>query len=230
MPLKTSGVKGGRPPSFFQRRRRCRQIPPLDISIARATVLVKRDRGDKSLTIPIQPKSKLWPLLFDLDIELHDRLQSEGCKHCGSRLDCANYERKPRGGPDLEGDVFQLRLSLCCSSPSCRLRAAPPSTRFLGRRVYLGVAVVLLSSFHQGPSPKRTKALATALGVGRRTIDRWSKWWREDFQQSRPWRRLRGLLLRADEPVPRRFILVFDAESDAKNQSLMMSFLCGPSP
>ena len=125
-------------------------VSSLDFSVVRAKVLSTRDRRGENLTNPILGQSKLWPLLFRLDVVLRDELQAKGCKHCGSRLDRADYERKPRGGPDLRGDVFQLRLSLCCSSPSCRRRATPPSTRFLGRRVYLGAAVVLVSALHQG--------------------------------------------------------------------------------
>jgi hypothetical protein len=98
--------------------------------------------------------------------------------------------------------------------------------RFLDRRVYLGIVVVLLGAFRQGPSPTRVKILTEVFGADRRTIERWCRWWRDDFQQSSLWRRLRGLMLLADEPVPRRFVLAFDADSDPQKQSSMMSFLC----
>ena len=51
------------------------------------------------------------------------------------------------------------------------------SVRFLGRRVYLGLAVVLVSA-----------RLGLALGVGQRTISRWRGWWREQFPQTPLWR------------------------------------------
>ena len=51
------------------------------------------------------------------------------------------------------------------------------SVRFLGRRVYLGLAVVLVSA-----------RLGLALGVGQRTISRWLGWWREQFARLPLWR------------------------------------------
>ncbi len=38
------------------------------------------------------------------------------------------------------------------------------------------------------------------------------------------------MILLADEPVPRRFVLTFDAESDPEKQSSMMTFLFDGSP
>ena len=50
------------------------------------------------------------------------------------------------------------------------------STRFLGRRVYLSLAVVLVSA-----------RLGTQLGVTRRTLARWQTWWREQFPLTPLW-------------------------------------------
>jgi hypothetical protein len=175
----------------------------------------------------IPPKSKLWPILFRMDVELRDKMQSEECKHCGKRLDRADYRRRPRGGSELSGDVFQLRLSLCCSARACRRRANPPSTRFLGRRVYLGPVIVLLSALRQGTNAKSLQALSVAFGVGKRTIQRWIGWWRDEFQSSPLWRLLRGRLLHAHEPVPRRLVCAFDAAENSDSLSRLMSFFCG---
>jgi hypothetical protein len=46
-------------------------------------------------------------------------------------------------------------LSLCCSRDGCRRRMTPPSVRFLGRRVYLGAVLVLVSAMQQGSLPGR---------------------------------------------------------------------------
>ena len=56
------------------------------------------------------------------------------------------YGRKPRGLPDGidPGPVLPVRFSFCCSVDGCRRRHTPPSVRFLGRKVYLSVMVVLL--------------------------------------------------------------------------------------
>jgi len=163
-------------------------------------------------------------------MDLRDKSRSRGCKYCGGRLHQANYPRKPRGSAGALSDALKQRLALCCGSSSCRRRTLRPSVRFLGRRVYLGIIVVLAAAFRQGANPTRVKILTDVLGADRRTIERWCRWWRETFQQSSVWRQLRGLIFQAEEPPPRRFVLVFDAEADPKNQARMMSFLCGSSP
>lgn len=68
----------------------------------------------------------------------------------------------------------------------------PPSVRFLGRRVYLGAVVVLVSAMAQGVTAKRASSLRELCGVSVRTLRRWRKWWRERFVRSRLWRELRG--------------------------------------
>ena len=181
-----------------------------------------------SQTLP--PSSSLWPILFQIDEGLRDKCRSLSCRFCGGKLHSANFLRKPRGYADGFSEGHRLRFGLCCASSSCRRRTLPPSARFVGRRVYLGIIVVLLGAFRQGPSPTRVKTLTETFGVDRRTIERWCQWWRDDFQQSSLWRRLRGMILLADEPVPRRFVLTFDAESDPQKQSSMMSFLLDGSP
>ena len=82
------------------------------------------------------------------------------------------YRRKPRAVTDLSsGDEW--RFSFCCAVEGCRRRTNPPSVRFLGRRVYLGVLVVLVSACCQGMSSKRVRILGEELGVDRRTLERW---------------------------------------------------------
>lgn len=61
------------------------------------------------------------------------------------------------------------------------------SVRFLGRRVYLALAVVLVSARRAGPTPAAAR-LSTELGVARRTLQRWRAWWREQFPQTPLWR------------------------------------------
>ena len=86
-------------------------------------------------------------------------------------------------------ESYQSRLSFCCAEEGCRRRTTPPSVRFLGRRVYLGVIVVLISALAHGLSAKRRQWLIDALGVPAPTLWRWQHWWREVFAQE-PWWRL----------------------------------------
>ena len=178
-----------------------------------------------SHTVP--PKASLWPILLRIDESLRDAWQKHGCRHCGGRLDRADYRRKPRGAPDeLDDDVaLRLRLSLCCAAEVCRRRTAPPSARFLGRRIYLGVIVTLVAALQQGATPIRVRKLSEVFGVDRRTIERWRRWWRDEFGSSAAWRLDRGRFPFPEEPAPRRLVLTFEAFEDPTQQARLMSHL-----
>ena len=64
--------------------------------------------------------------------------------------------------------------------------------RFLGRKVYVGAVVVLATVFQYGPSKKSVTALSSLLGITRRTLVRWRRWWSTAFATSRFWTSLRG--------------------------------------
>jgi hypothetical protein len=72
------------------------------------------------------------------------------------------------------------------------------SVRFLGRRVYLALAVVLVSARRAGPTPAAAR-LGTQLGVARRTLQRWRDWWQEQFPLTPLWR---AACARFMPPVP----------------------------
>jgi hypothetical protein len=123
--------------------------------------------------------------LLALDRELARAAKQRGCPRCGGVLDVANYQRKPRGGPFALDDEQSRRLSLCCRSDGCRLRVTPPSVRFLGRRVYISVVVLLGGVLRQGPTRWRADALRSVVGADRRTLERWRRWWVERIGLSR---------------------------------------------
>lgn len=131
--------------------------------------------------------TRFFDLLYGLDLDLAAQTQALGCP-CGGRLDRSTFPRKPRGGPADLSPVHEKRQSFCCHRDGCRSRTTPPSLRFLDRRVYFGVSVILLSAMTHGVSPRRVTALRAELGVDRRTLVRWRKWWRELFPASRFWR------------------------------------------
>lgn len=147
---------------------------------------------------------KLYELLLRIDVELWERARSEGCRHCGGPLHAAHYPRKPRGGPEQLPEGYDRRLSLCCAHEGCRRRSTPPSVRFLGRRVYLGAVMALVSVLQNGPKARPVGQLRELLGVSRRTIRRWCRWWTKDFVQTRLWRAERGRVMPAvrEESLP----------------------------
>lgn len=103
-----------------------------------------------------------------------------GCPACGGPLHRSDYERKPRGAQIApEGEASVRRFSLCCGREGCRKRTLPPSLRFLGRRVYLGVVVIVASLVAQALG--HASALGGATGVPTRTTRRWLSWWRGAF-------------------------------------------------
>jgi len=127
---------------------------------------------------------KFPALLLRIDHELAEQTRSEGCG-CGGALHRADYPRKPRGCPREVRPDYSLRLSFCCAR--CRKRSTSKSVRFLGRRVYLALAVVLVSARRAGPTPAAAQ-LGTQLRVARRTLQRWRDWWQQQFPLTPLWR------------------------------------------
>ena len=130
---------------------------------------------------------RLYAFLEQVDEDFASEARSRGCEHCGGALHRGDYARKPRGGPSWE-----KRHSFCCSQEGCRKRKTPPSVRFLGRRVYVGVVVVLVSAMMNGPNERRLQRLQQDLPVDRRTLERWRQWWTELFVQGAFWQAARG--------------------------------------
>jgi hypothetical protein len=151
--------------------------------------------------------ARFWPVLFAIDQDLAETIREQGCS-CGGRLHCANYLRKPRGTPVQLSEPQCLRLSFCCDRDGCRKRTAPPSVRFLGPKVYLGVIVILISAMQQGPTPRRVRELSKHFGADRRTIARWQVFWREHFPQTHFWKTARARLIPAVEIVSLPYSLV----------------------
>ena len=132
--------------------------------------------------------------LLAVDEELAEQVRAAGCPHCGGRLDRADYARKPRGGLlAAAAEQWSRRLSLCCAREGCRRRATPPSVRFLGRRVYVEVVVLLACA--RALADNGLQAVNEATGVPRRTVGRWLVWWRTTFIASALWSELRARLV-----------------------------------
>ena len=142
--------------------------------------------------------ARFWSVLFAIDQDIAETARKEGCS-CGGRLHYANYLRKPRGTPVQLPEPQRVRLSFCCDRDGCRKRTTPPSVRFLGRKVYLGVIVILISAMRHGPTPRRVRELAKRFNADRRTIARWQVFWREHFPLTRFWKIARARLVPAVE-------------------------------
>lgn len=130
--------------------------------------------------------------LREIDEVIAAKVAAARCPHCAGPLHWANYRRKPRWGRVIAdpGTDLMLRHSLCCGTRGCRRRSLPPSLRFLGRRVYLEVVVIMASVFAQVVATARAAAAST--GVPARTLLRWGIWWHEAFPASSFWLALRA--------------------------------------
>jgi len=135
--------------------------------------------------------SRCFDLLLKFDEDLAAEARRAGCA-CGGALHSARYERKPRGGPAGLGPESAMRFSFCCATEGCRRRVTPASLRFLGRKVFFGVLVLLLPVLRDGPTPARLDRLCERFGVNVRTVRRWCRFWRETFVASRVWQVARG--------------------------------------
>jgi hypothetical protein len=136
----------------------------------------------------------LWALLTQIDADLAVQACTQGCPHCAGALHRSNYRRKVWALMKKTA-MEAWRDSFCCAEEGCRRRMTPGSVRFLGRRIYAGFIVVLLTALRHGLSAPRVAALQEHLGVDRRTLERWRQWWLQHFAPGRPWRAARGRFL-----------------------------------
>ncbi len=170
----------------------------------------------------------LYDQLLTFDRDLAAEAQAAGCA-CGGRLHSARYPRKPRGGPAELGADYATRLSFCCAVKGCRQRTTPASVRYLGRRVYLGAVVVLVTAMQGGITAARATQLRELLGVTVRTLKRWRAWWRETFVASAFWKGVKGRFVppvevaRLSASLLERF-----AGADERTQLLHMLVFLGP--
>jgi hypothetical protein len=136
--------------------------------------------------------AKLFVALVELDAKCAARIREAGCAECGGPLDRADYDRKPRGDLGEAAGAYTRRISFCCRRKGCRRRATPPSLRFLGRKVYFAVLVVVASIVGRGTDLVGRSRPRHVEGVPVRTVRRWLEWWRIGFARSAFWSEAKG--------------------------------------
>ena len=166
--------------------------------------------------------TRFYELLLGFDRQIAETAHADRCQKCGAALHWGSWERKPRGGRvDLE-PRHRLRFSLCCAADGCRKRETPGSLRFLGRKVYFGAMVVLISAMQSGLNPVRMKRLKELVGVSRRTVLRWRNWWCTVFTMSPFWRVHRGFAPAArDADLPASLLQSFAGAIEQQLISLL---------
>lgn len=141
---------------------------------------------------------EFFVMLEEADQRTVQQAVALGCAVCGGPLHRADFVRKPRGALIApEGEEFVKRFSLCCGREGCRKRLTPPSLRFLGRRVYLGVVVIVASFVAQAFATAHT--LRQKTGVPALTVRRWLGWWGGTFISTEVFVAIRARLVGVDE-------------------------------
>lgn len=136
---------------------------------------------------------RLFYQLYNIDKETAQRYRQWPCPHCGDPLYFANYYRKPRGEPEGIPEEYFIKFSLCCGTQGCRQRLSPPSTRFLGRKVYWSPVILSIITDCQNHFKGKTLAdLTRHTGISRHTLKRWLGFFRNTFPASPTWRKIRG--------------------------------------
>lgn len=133
---------------------------------------------DISMIANVIQEPRFFQFLAAIDSDLVSRTRMQGCSFCGDVLHSACYPLKPQGrSVELETTAPTMRKSFC--GDKCRRRTTPESVLFLGRRVYPGFIMVLLSCMQCGVTDTPINELQLHFGVARRTLQRWRHWWRE---------------------------------------------------
>jgi hypothetical protein len=142
--------------------------------------------------------SKFHKLLFRFDQDIASKTRADRCPYCGGKLHVANYLRHPRGIHGTEHEQANLRFSFCCGREGCRRRVTPPSVRFLGRKVYSGATVVLVTAMRCRDTKQAVNRIKALFGVGNKTLQRWRIWWQEYFPKTIFWTIAKGYF---SEPI-----------------------------
>lgn len=179
------------------------------------------------MSLAVLQDRKFYAFLLEIDGDLAAETRRSKCRYCGATLHSACYPRKPRGAPASLSLAYAVRFSFCCSADGCRRRHTPPSVRFLGPKVFLGAAVLLLTAMRQGPTPRSRRELSRLFQVSPRTLSRWRSWWREFFPHTAFWQRGRARFLPpvAEEALPGSLLDRFQGHTLFEKCLYMLKFL-----
>lgn len=147
--------------------------------------LIKERR--RSLCHDPEFDAKFLAGLGEVDAAYAKQIHEAGCVHCEGALDCAYFRRKPRGELGEAAGAYERRASFCCRRQGCRRRATPLSLRFLGRKVYIAVVVVLASAAARATRLSGRGSARQVHGVPARTVRRWHGWWQTVFALGAFW-------------------------------------------
>ena len=159
--------------------------------------------------------------LTQIDAQLAAEARQRRCPACAGPLHVADFPRKPRGCPASVRAEYSRRLSFTCGR--CDARTTPASVRFLGRRVYVAVMLMLTSA----PAGSAADALAGLMAVPVRTVKRWRTWWQKDFQRTAFWQSVRERFVPQvpAEALPQSLLARFEGPSGPERVLQLLRFI-----
>ena len=81
--------------------------------------------------------------------------------------------------------------------------------RYFGRRVYAAFVFVFLTAMSQGVRSPEFRLVVDRLGIDKRTLQRWRRWWRETFVETSLWRKLRARFPKQPTTLPLSLVGMF---------------------
>ena len=117
--------------------------------------------------------------LLATDRLIASQVQANNCSFCSGKLHQAHYQRKPRGVPEGVDADYSIRFSFCCSTEGCRKRTTAPSVRFLSRKVYTSVILLLVFLLPQKTDEARVSCVNQHFKhpLAVETLRRWRFFW-----------------------------------------------------
>jgi hypothetical protein len=103
----------------------------------------------------------------------------------------------------------------------------PPSLRFLGRNVYLAATIILAAVLDEGVTAARMRRLKDLVGVDRRSLERWRRWWRDIFTVTPFWQIARAAFMPPvdEERLPAAMLERFCGSSASERMIALLRFL-----
>ena len=119
--------------------------------------------------------------LLRIDQYIANKTGQVSCPICGNQLDIRNWYRKGFGvPPGCDGQAL-IRHSFCCSC--CRTSITPNSLRFMYYKRNAVCSELIVCALIPGADNAKDAMgdLQRFLGIDRRTLNKFRKWWRVKF-------------------------------------------------
>ncbi|MEN8250723.1 MAG: hypothetical protein ABFS32_17450 [Bacteroidota bacterium] len=153
--------------------------------------------------------------LFDLDRLIAEQVRQKQCRLCHGNLHQSHFLRKPRGLPEDINPDYSIRFSYCCGTEGCRKRFTAPSMRFLSRKVYSSIVIILIFLLKPETDESRIEKINTLLGttLSIETLRRWRHFWIKDVPQTHAWKRL-SLHRSHSQELPVSLLMLFEQSGE----------------